>query len=528
MITLNCVPKHPLQLQQRGVISGTVDANYAGEEVRLALPNTPVIHAGKVANDGSWQVQVAFQQSGPQVVQIAIGPERAKVALEVLGMPGDSAAGAVAQAVAVGQSASGQSASGQSASGQSASGQSASGQSASGQSASGQFASARPASGQPSGGGHRPSAPPPAYAPAVVSSLPSHQPTLASLVKEAHTRGYSDLHLGVGHLPHFRDRGMMVATPYPTTDDVTFYSWLTEILPKEDIEEFRRGWDYDGAAEYEFVRVRVNLMMTLKGPSMVLRLIPTTVPTLDELKFPKIFYDICYRQQGLVLITGPTGSGKSTTLAAMVHEINKNLQRHIITIEDPIEFVHAQDLKSVVSQREVGIHTREFARALKASLREDPDVILIGEIRDQETIRTALKAAQTGHLVFGTLHTNSAVKSLERIFNLFEPSERDTLRIEIAESLAAVISQALVRTTDGRRTALYEVLINTDTIRDYIKRDEPDEIEEQIKHGAYYGMCSRNQTIYKFYETGAISEETALEASLKPSEMAILLRGGEI
>jgi twitching motility protein PilT len=353
----------------------------------------------------------------------------------------------------------------------------------------------------------------------------SPQPSLADLVRDAHRDGYSDLHLGVGRAPHARDRGAIVVTPHPTTDEATFYGWLAEILPPEDIESFRRTWDYDGAADYRFVRVRINLLMTLKGPSMVLRLISTAVPTLKALKFPPIFYEICQYPQGLVLITGPTGSGKSTTLAAMVNEINETLPRHIITIEDPIEFVHLKDIKSVISQREIGIHTQDFPVALKACLREDPDVILIGEIRDKETLRIALKASQTGHLVFGTLHTNSAVKSLERIFNLFEPNERDTLRIEVAESLAAIVSQALVRTTDNRRVALYEILINNDTVRDYIKRDDPDEIEEQMKRGDYYGMCTRNQTIRKFVEDGSLSIETALEASLKPQELAISLKG---
>lgn len=183
---------------------------------------------------------------------------------------------------------------------------------------------------------------------------------------------------------------------------------------------------------------------------------------------------------------------------------------------------------SVVSQREVGIHTKQFNRALKAALREDPDVILIGEMRDRETLSTAMKAAQTGHLVFGTLHTNSAVKTLERILDLFEPDERDSVRKEMAETLAAIVAQSLLPTTDGKRCVISEVLINNDTIRDFIHRDETDEIEAQLKDGAFYGMNTRNQSIFKLFEEGRITEETALEASLKKSEMAIMLRGGMV
>ncbi|MEO0375882.1 MAG: ATPase, T2SS/T4P/T4SS family, partial [Cyanobacteria bacterium P01_A01_bin.17] len=214
----------------------------------------------------------------------------------------------------------------------------------------------------------------------------------------------------------------------------------------------------------------------------------------------------------------------STTLAAMVDYINSEMPKHIISIEDPVEFVH-QSKKSMIRQREVGIHTHEFENALKASLREDPDVILIGEMRDRVTVNTALKAAQTGHLVFGTLHTNSAVKTIERMLNIFKPEEQAPMRVQVAESLVGVIAQSLLRTTDGKRAAIHEVMINTDAVKDYILRGDVEEIEAIIPQCNYDGMMTMNQCIYQLYEEGRIDEETALESSPKPNEMAQILRG---
>lgn len=349
--------------------------------------------------------------------------------------------------------------------------------------------------------------------------------TLETLVTEAFEQGYSDIHLGVGEAPRFRSRGCLELTHYPVTDESTFWSWLQEILTEEQIEEFQRTLEFDGATQYEgMARVRINVFMALCGPAMVLRLIPLKIPTLEQLNLPPVLRDLCHYHKGLILVTGPTGSGKSTTMAAMVDYINSTMQKHIISIEDPVEFVH-QSRKSMIRQREVGIHTLKFDNALKASLREDPDVILIGEMRDRETINTALKAAQTGHLVFGTLHTNSAVKTIERILNLYNPDEQGPMRIQVAESLVGVVAQSLVRTTDGKRAAVHEIMINTDAIKDYILRGEVDEIEAMIPQCTYDGMCTMNQCLQELYETGRIDEETALEMSPKPNEMAQILRG---
>jgi len=382
---------------------------------------------------------------------------------------------------------------------------------------------APPPSIPPSSPSHRPGAPP--SAPGFPKGGPkAGQPTLAEIVRVAFDNGYSDVHVGVGEVPRYRNRGEMDPTDHPVTDRDTFYSWLREVLSEEDIRKFEETLDYDGATQYEFARVRINIFDSLRGPSMVMRLIPLKILTMEQLNLPPVFKDICHYHKGLVLVTGPTGSGKSTTMAAMVDYINKEMPKHIITIEDPIEFVHTSQ-KALLKHREVGIHTRKFDNALKAALREDPDIILVGEMRDKETVSTALKAAQTGHMVMGTLHTNSAVKTIERILQLFEPEQQVPMRISIAESLVAVIAQGLCRTTDGKRAAFHDILINTDAVKDYIRRGDIEEIEPLIAKCTFDGMCTMNQSLYKLYEAGRITEEVALEMSPKPNEMAQALRG---
>ncbi|MEN8447594.1 MAG: type IV pilus twitching motility protein PilT, partial [Cyanobacteria bacterium J06555_13] len=347
---------------------------------------------------------------------------------------------------------------------------------------------------------------------------------LEKVIRKAFDEGYSDIHVGVGEVPRYRNRGEIMATDFPKTTPEMFESWLTEILTPEQIEEFKETLDFDGAAQYDFSRVRINIFDSLNGPSIVMRLIPVEILTMQQLNLPSVIKDMCHYHKGLILVTGPTGSGKSTTMAAMIDYINKEMPKHIITIEDPVEFVH-QSHKSLIKQREVGVHTRKFANALKASLREDPDIILVGEMRDRETIETALKAAQTGHLVFGTLHTNSAVKTVERILGMYEPEQQAPIRVAIAESLIGVVAQGLCRTTDGKRAAFHEILINTDAIKDYILRGQLDEVEAILPKCTFDGMCTMNQSLYSLYEAGRITEETALELSPKQNEMAQMLRG---
>ena len=376
--------------------------------------------------------------------------------------------------------------------------------------------------------GQRPSTPPPPPAAAKIPTRgsgpsPGH-PTLEQLITEANEKGFSDVHVGVGEVPRFRNRGEMEISEYPVTDIETFMSWLHEVLTDEEIRRFQDHLDFDGATQYEFARVRINIFDSLTGPAMVMRLIPLKILTMEQLRLPPVFRDVCHYHKGLILVTGPTGSGKSTTMAAMVDYINKEMPKHIITIEDPIEFIH-KSRKALIKHREVGMHTLKFDNALKAALREDPDLILIGEMRDKETVNTALKAAQTGHLVMGTLHTNSAVKTIERILNLYAAEEQPAMRVAIAESLVGVISQGLCRTTDGKRAAYHDILINTETVKDYIRDGKNDEISALMADNEFDGMITMNKSLFQLYQEGRITEEVALEMSPTPNEMAMMLRG---
>ena len=369
----------------------------------------------------------------------------------------------------------------------------------------------------------------PAAAPAPLAALPAPSPSagpaaLEAIVRLAHDKGYSDVHLGVGEEPRFRHRGEMVRSGLPVTDAATFGRWLREILSPAAIDRFQRELDYDGSHAFSFVRVRINLLDSLRGQAMVLRLIPQMIASLDDLNLPPVLKDLAARPKGLILVTGPTGSGKSTTLAAMIDWINRTMCRHILTIEDPVEFVHDSH-QSLVRHREVGQHTRQFHNALRAALREDPDVILIGEIRDQETLATALEASQTGHLVFGTLHTNSAVRTIERILGMFPAAEQDVIRRAVSEALLGVVAQGLLRTSDGKRCAYHDILINSDACKDYIQRGELEAIEEIMARSGFDGMLTANQSLQHLVESGRCTTEDALAQSLRPNELAQALRG---
>lgn len=347
---------------------------------------------------------------------------------------------------------------------------------------------------------------------------------LEGIVRLAYTHNCSDVHLGVGEEPRYRYRGDIVATGWPATDEASFEAWLEELLRPDEIEAFRAGKDYDGSHYFDFTRLRINLLTTERGPAMVLRLISLRIPTLQDLGMPTVLKDLCARPKGMVLVTGPTGSGKSTTLAAMVDWINSTMPRHILTIEDPVEFVH-QSRRGLIRQREVGLHTKDFQSALRASMREDPDVILIGEIRDRETLSTAIEASQTGQLVFGTLHTNSAVKTVERVLGLYPPAEQESVRRALSETLLAVVSQGLIKTRGGQRTAFLDILLNTDACRDYIQRGELDAIEEIMGRSRFEGMQTINQSLLDLVSAGTVEEADALAQSLRPNELAQAFRG---
>ncbi len=352
---------------------------------------------------------------------------------------------------------------------------------------------------------------------------PGH-PTLRDLVVQANEEGISDIHVGVNELPRFRKRGDIAEAGYPVTDLNTFMSWLRECMSTEEIQQFQENLDFDGAFDFGFVRVRVSAFDSLAGPAMVLRLIAAKILTMEQLGLPEVFKKVCHYHKGLVLVTGPTGSGKSTTMAAMIDYMNNTFPYHMITIEDPVEFVH-QSKKSLIKHREVGRHTLKFFNALKGALRQDPDMMLVGEIRDKETVGIAIKAASTGHLVMGTLHTNSAVKTLTRILDMFSAEEQISIRVSLSEILVAIIAQLLCKTTDGKRAAFHDILINTDVIKEYILKEQYEDIQQIMLKDTYEGMTTMNRSLYDLYQEGRITEEISLEQSPTPNEMAQMLRG---
>jgi twitching motility protein PilT len=348
--------------------------------------------------------------------------------------------------------------------------------------------------------------------------------SLEGIVRHALHCQYSDIHLGVGEEPRFRSRGDIVRSGWPVTDALTFRDWLRELLDPAGFDRFQQVKDYDGSFSFGFVRVRVNLLHAVLGPAMVLRLIPQQIATMAELELPPSLAELLSRPKGLILVTGPTGSGKTTTLAALIDHINRTMKRHVITIEDPVEFLH-ESSQSLVRQRDVALHTQELQSALRACLREDPDVIMVGEIRDRETLDIALQASQTGQLVLGSLHANSAVRTVERVVGLFPPNDQDSIRRALAESLLAVVSQGLVRTLAGQRTGFFEIMINTEACRDYILKAELDPIEEIMARSGFAGMQTANQALLRLVETGRISPEEAVSQSQRPGELAQALRG---
>jgi twitching motility protein PilT len=355
---------------------------------------------------------------------------------------------------------------------------------------------------------------PPSPAQAARRQMPASAPSIEKMVRHAHSQQASDIHIRVGEIPRYRIRGQMV--PLGNHERVTpelFEQYLTEILTPAQRQKFAETQELDTAVFYPgLVRCRVNCFESLTGGAIVLRLIPLEIPSIEALGLPPVLKDIVQRPQGLILVTGPTGSGKSTTIAAMLRYLNETTQKHIVTIEDPIEFVHTSQ-KCLISQREVGLHTHEFKDALRAVLREDPDVILIGEMRDRITVDTALKAAQTGHLVFGTLHTNSAINTINRLLNIYSPDEQQSMRVLIAESLIAVVAQILMQTTDGRRTAAHEILINTPAMQDYLKKGSDEEAYHLIENGIDEGMQVLNQALCELVLTGKISGDEAVKVS---------------
>ncbi|PKU26667.1 type IV pilus twitching motility protein PilT [Telmatospirillum siberiense] len=314
----------------------------------------------------------------------------------------------------------------------------------------------------------------------------------------------SDLHLSSGNPPLLRIAGDLKPLKCDplTADEVA--AMLHSVMSDEQRADYQRDHDLDFAIAFgEQARFRVNAFTVNRGPAAVFRTIPTAIPSLDELEAPAIFKQFAELEKGLVLVTGPTGSGKSTTLAAMIDHINRTFHKHILTIEDPVEFVHTSE-RSLVNHREVGKHTQSFGRALKSALREDPDVILVGEMRDHETISLALTAAETGHLVMGTLHTGGAAKTIDRIIDVFPGSDKDMVRAMLAGSLQAVISQVLLKRTGGGRVAAHDILVGTAAVRNLIRENKVPQIASMMQMGSRYGMQTLEDSVKTLIAQGKI------------------------
>ena len=333
---------------------------------------------------------------------------------------------------------------------------------------------------------------------------------LDDLLSFSHQQGASDLHLSSGLPPMIRVDGDIRRLKMSPLEGQQLRDMIFDIMTDAQMKNFEATWEADFSMEIRNVsRFRVNVFNQNRGIAVVFRTIPNKVLSLAELEAPEKFVDIIDVPRGLVLVTGPTGSGKSTTLAAMLDQINDNRHEHILTVEDPIEFVH-QSKKCLVNQREVHRDTQNFNNALRAALREDPDIILVGELRDLETIRLALTAAETGHLVFGTLHTSSAAKTIDRIIDVFPGDEKSLVRSMLSESLRAVIAQTLLKKIGGGRVAAHEVLVGTSAVKNLIREDKVAQIYSMIQTGAQYGMQTLDQALGNLVRQGQVERMEAL------------------
>ena len=344
------------------------------------------------------------------------------------------------------------------------------------------------------------------------------------LLKEMEKAEASDLHIKTGKPPVVRIDGLLrrLDSPPVTLEEVE--QMVQAVLPPRLREVYLREHEADASylPKNGRDRFRVNAFSQRNAPGLVFRRIPRDIPTLDGLNHPQVLKKLCGLEKGLVIVTGPTGSGKSTTLAAMVRHINEREPLHIITIEDPMEFEH-EDINCVIEQREVGLDTFSFTEALRRALRQDPDVILLGEMRDAETMMIATSAAETGHLVFSTLHTNDAKQSVSRIINTFPPEQHFQTRLKLASALQGVISQTLIPKKGGGRVAVLEVLISTPYVRDLIAKGKYEDLDEAIEQGTHYGMQSMNQDILTKWMGDLITDEDALASSVRPQDLQVLM-----
>lgn len=348
-----------------------------------------------------------------------------------------------------------------------------------------------------------------------------------AFLRKAISIGASDVHLRVDEHPVIRKNGKIIKIDLPSLTEEDINNVLNVIVPKTVKTRINSAFDLDFSYEIKGVsRFRVNLSRQLGKSALVIRNIPYSIKTIEELKLPVSIEQFAGFNNGIVLVTGPTGSGKSTTLASLIDHINMHYAKHIITIEDPIEFIFTNK-KAIISQRQIEIDTPSFSDGVKYAMRQDPDVILIGEIRDKDTVESALKASETGHLVFATMHTNDAVQTINRIINMFEPSDRQYIRSQLANTLRGTISQKLVNgiATKDSRIPACEILVLTSTIKDFLIKDKLDEVYELVKKGNFNDMLSMNMSLHKLVMDGIICEDEALEKSDKKNELQQMLRG---
>src|SRR6266404_6437041 len=329
--------------------------------------------------------------------------------------------------------------------------------------------------------------------------------------------GASDCHLSAGEPPLIRIDGDLKKLENPPLTREEVHALIYDIMNDAQRKVFEETHECDFSFELnQLARFRVNVFRQRKGEAAVFRTIPTKILTLEELGMPPILKQMCDKEKGLILVTGPTGSGKSTTLAAMVDYLNESFEGHILTVEDPIEFVH-QSKKCLVNQRELGPHTKSFANALRAALREDPDAILVGEMRDLETIQLALTAAETGHIVFGTLHTSSAPKPVDRIIDVFSPSQQAQIRAQFAESVEAVLTQTLLKKKSGGRVAALEILTGTTAVRNLIREGKIHQIPGTMQVSQKDGMQTMDMALTNLVTRGLVTREEAQSKSMNPN-----------
>jgi twitching motility protein PilT len=334
---------------------------------------------------------------------------------------------------------------------------------------------------------------------------------LDELLRTMKQHNASDLHLASGSSPYLRVHGEMIKLNYREVSHEVCQSLIFQILTEKQRALFAENWELDCSYPLpEVGRFRVNVFMQRNGVAAVFRLIPEKVQTVEELGLPEQLLDLVNASEGLVLVTGPTGSGKSTTLASLIHSINMSERAHIITIEDPIEFVHSNG-QALVSQREVSSHTKSFQAALRAALREDPDIILVGEMRDLETISLAVTAAETGHLVLATLHTNSAIKTVDRIIDVFPESQQGQIRVMLSESLRGIVAQALIPTADGEgRVPVVEILVNVPAVANLIREGKTHQINSVMQTGRSFGMVTFDGAVHELIRQGIVTREVGI------------------